>query len=121
MSSGNVTSWNWIFEGGTPATSTEQNPVVTYNNVGSYSVTLTVSDGNTSATSTREAFVNVEGEAPVANIALPAGAYQSPWVYMFVPVNVPLTFTDASTGNPTQWAWTYVAPCYLPATNKTPL
>ena len=107
MSSGNVTSWNWTFEGGTPATSTEQNPVVTYNNVGSYSVTLTVSDGNTSATTTREAFVNVEGEAPVANIALPAGAYQSPWVYMFVPVNVPLTFTDASTGNPTQWAWTF--------------
>lgn len=107
MSAGNVTSWNWTFEGGTPASSTEQNPIVTYNKAGTYSVTLTVGDGSTTATATREAFVNVEGEAPVANIGLPAGAYQSPWVYMFVPVNVPLTFTDASTGNPSQWAWTF--------------
>lgn len=107
MTTGNVTSWNWTFEGGTPASSTEQNPVVTYNKAGIYSVTLTVGDGSTTATTTREAFVNVEGEAPIANIGLPAGAYQSPWVYMFVPVNVPLTFTDASTGNPSQWAWTF--------------
>lgn len=107
MSAGDVTSWNWTFEGGTPASSTEQNPIVTYNKAGTYSVTLTVGDGSTTATATREAFVNVEGEAPVANIGLPAGAYQSPWVYMFVPVSVPLTFTDASTGNPSQWAWTF--------------
>jgi PKD repeat protein len=107
MTTGNVTSWNWTFEGGTPASSTEQNPVVTYNKAGIYSVTLTVGDGSTTATTTREAFVNVEGEAPIANIGLPAGAYQSPWVYMFAPVNVPLTFTDASTGNPSQWAWTF--------------
>lgn len=106
-STGNVTSWNWTFEGGNPSTSTEQNPVVTYNKAGSYAVTLTVGDGSTSSTATREAYVNVEGEAPVANIGLPAGAYQSPWVMMFVPTNVPLTFTDASTGNPSQWAWTF--------------
>ena len=107
MSTGNVTSWNWTFEGGTPAVSNEQNPVVTYNKAGSYAVTLTVGDGMGTATTTREAFVNVEGEAPVANIGLPDGAYQSPWVMMFVPVNVPLTFKDASTGNPYQWAWTF--------------
>ena len=106
-STGNVTSWNWTFEGGTPANSTEQNPVVTYNKAGSYSVTLTVSDGSTTATATREAYVNVEGEAPTASIALPDGAYQSPWVYMFVPTNVPLTFKDASAGNPSQWSWTF--------------
>ena len=105
-STGTITSWNWTFEGGTPAVSSEQNPVVTYNKAGSYAVTLTVGDGNTTATATREAYVNVEGEAPVANIGLPDGAYQSPWVMMFVPVNVPLTFKDTSTGNPYQWAWT---------------
>lgn len=107
MSTGNVSSWNWTFEGGTPASSTEQNPVVTYNTAGSYAVTLTVSDGSTNATTTREAYVNVSGEAPTAIIGLPDGAYLSPWVYMFVPVNVPLTFKDASTGNPSQWAWTF--------------
>ena len=107
VSTGNVTSWDWTFEGGTPAISTEQNPVVTYNKAGSYAVTLTVGDGNTTATATREAFVIVEGEAPIAKIDLPDGAYLSPWVMMFVPTNVPLTFKDASTGNPLQWAWTF--------------
>ncbi|EAY28951.1 GEVED domain-containing protein [Microscilla marina] len=38
----NPTSWAWTFEGGTPATSTEQNPTVTYDQPGFYTVTLTV-------------------------------------------------------------------------------
>ena len=42
MSSDNVTAWLWTFEGGEPATSTDQNPVVTYNTAGSYDVTLEV-------------------------------------------------------------------------------
>jgi PKD repeat protein len=40
---GNPTSWQWTFPGGTPATSTDQNPLVTYNNAGTYNhVTLEV-------------------------------------------------------------------------------
>ncbi len=42
MSSGDITSWEWTFEGGDPETSIEQNPTVTYNTVGSWNVTLTV-------------------------------------------------------------------------------
>jgi PKD repeat protein len=34
------TQWTWIFEGGSPATSTQQNPEVIYNNAGTYDVTL---------------------------------------------------------------------------------
>ncbi|HZK06968.1 MAG TPA: T9SS type A sorting domain-containing protein [Bacteroidales bacterium] len=45
MSYGTVTSWNWTFEGGTPATSTQQNPTVSYTNAGTFDVSLTVSDG----------------------------------------------------------------------------
>ena len=107
MSTGNVMTWNWTFEGGEPATSTEQNPVVTYNHAGSYAVTLTVGDGTTTDTKSRTAYVNVHAEAPVAHVGLPDGAYLSPWVMMFVPVDVPLTFKDASTGNPTSWSWTF--------------
>ena len=106
-STGNVSSWNWTFEGGEPATSTDQHPVVTYNRAGSYTVTLTVSDGTSSATKSRTAYVNVHAEAPVARVGLPDGSYMSPWVLMFVPINVPLTFKDASTGNPTSWEWTF--------------
>ncbi|MBK8704707.1 MAG: PKD domain-containing protein [Saprospiraceae bacterium] len=43
-SDGNPTAWSWSFPGGTPATSTEQNPVVTYENAGIYGVELTVSN-----------------------------------------------------------------------------
>ena len=107
LSTGNVTSWNWTFEGGEPATSTEQNPVVTYNHAGTYAVTLTVGDGTATDTKSRDAYVIVHAEAPVAHVGLPDGAYLSPWVMMFVPTQVPLTFKDASTGNPTSWSWTF--------------
>ncbi len=44
-SMGNVISWDWTFEGGTPATSTDQNPSVTYATAGDFDVTLEVYDG----------------------------------------------------------------------------
>jgi len=39
---GDATSWNWEFEGGTPATSTEQNPTVTFNVNKPVTIKLTV-------------------------------------------------------------------------------
>jgi PKD repeat protein len=42
LSAGSPTAWEWIFEGGEPGTSALQNPVVTYNEAGSFNVTLTV-------------------------------------------------------------------------------
>ena len=35
-----ATSWSWTFEGGTPSTSSEQNPTVVYSTPGTYDVTL---------------------------------------------------------------------------------
>ena len=45
QSIGPINQWSWIFEGGTPGTSTAQNPVVGYPTQGMYDVLLTVSDG----------------------------------------------------------------------------
>ena len=59
MSTGNIISWDWTFEGGDPAISTDQNPVVTYNDEGTYDVGLTVSDGTNSATLLLEDYINV--------------------------------------------------------------
>jgi PKD repeat protein len=59
QSAGAVTSWNWTFEGGTPATSTEQNPEVLYDTPGAYDVELTVSDGTNSNSLLRENFIQV--------------------------------------------------------------
>ena len=59
ISVGNITSWNWTFEGGTPATSTDQNPSVTYNSTGTFDVTLVVSDGTNIDTTYIENMITV--------------------------------------------------------------
>ncbi|SHE50270.1 PKD repeat-containing protein [Mariniphaga anaerophila] len=41
---GTVNSWTWTFEGGTPASSTEKNPVVSYSSPGRYKVKLEASN-----------------------------------------------------------------------------
>lgn len=57
-SSNNTTSYSWIFEGGSPATSTDANPVTTWNTPGVYLVTLTASNGAGSSTATASITVN---------------------------------------------------------------
>ncbi|MDN5205257.1 PKD domain-containing protein [Fulvivirgaceae bacterium BMA10] len=58
-SSNNPTSWSWTFTGGTPASSTIQNPTVTYNNAGTYEVSLTATNANGSDTETKSAYITV--------------------------------------------------------------
>ncbi len=59
LSYSNVTGWNWTFPGGTPASSTDQNPLVTYNTGGIYSVTLEVTDGSTFVETTETDIISV--------------------------------------------------------------
>lgn len=54
-----ATSWLWTFEGGTPATSTDQNPVVVYPAFGLYDVTLEVSNGTNSTSMTKNDYIDV--------------------------------------------------------------
>jgi len=46
LSTGFPTAWQWEFEGGDPASSTERNPKVVYNTPGKFKVTLTVSNAS---------------------------------------------------------------------------
>lgn len=66
-SSSNVENLSWSFEGGNPATSTEENPTVTYSDAGTYNVTLTVTSAAGADMSTLENFVVVIAE-PTAQI-----------------------------------------------------
>ena len=59
LSNGSITSWNWTFEGGDPATSTIQNPTVTYNEAGIYDVVLIISDGTNYDTITKSNYIAV--------------------------------------------------------------
>lgn len=56
----NGTTWNWSFPGGTPSSSTIENPVVSYNTPGTYEVSLTVSDANGSSSQTITDFITFE-------------------------------------------------------------
>ncbi|HMQ77848.1 MAG TPA: proprotein convertase P-domain-containing protein, partial [Flavobacteriales bacterium] len=54
------TSWAWTFPGGTPSSSTAQNPVVTYNTPGTYSVTLTATNASGPGTTmTKTGYITV--------------------------------------------------------------
>lgn len=91
-SSGNAT-YEWTFEGGNPTTSTDPNPSVTYANIGSYDVTLTLTDefGN-SNTKVMEDFIEVVTSVCGADdkagklIDLPVGGTNRPALS-----NVPIT------------------------------
>lgn len=58
-SSGQPTAWLWEFEGGTPVSSTDQNPTITYETEGIYDVTLTVTNANGSQTVTKTDYITV--------------------------------------------------------------
>ena len=94
VSDGEPTTWTWNFGDGT--TSTEQNPSHTYAGVGSYDVTLTVGDGESTRTLTRTSFITVE---PL-DAAFTATPTTGP-----APLNV--GFADTSLGDPVAWAWDF--------------
>ncbi len=52
-------SRSWTFEGGTPSSSTEENPVITYNTVGTYNVSLTVTNSAGSDTKTETGYITI--------------------------------------------------------------
>jgi PKD repeat protein len=53
------TAWSWSFSGGTPTNSTTQNPSVVYNTLGTYPVTLKVSNSFGSDSLTKTAYIHV--------------------------------------------------------------
>jgi poly(3-hydroxybutyrate) depolymerase len=69
-STGNPISWSWTFEGGSPETSTEQNPNVTYNSQGIYKVSLTVTNEDGSDTKEENNFITCEEDGGVLETGL---------------------------------------------------
>ena len=59
LSEGNAQGWEWTFEGGEPATSTEQNPVVKYNATGQYKVRLRTYNDKYESVEEKEGYVKV--------------------------------------------------------------
>ncbi|WP_367390250.1 PKD domain-containing protein [Lewinella sp. LCG006] len=65
----NADSYQWNFPGGNPSSSTEENPIITYNTPGSYQVQLTATNEVTSVVLTTFSAVQVAGYEPVGSIS----------------------------------------------------
>lgn len=90
---GDPTSWQWSFPGGSPSSSTAENPVVYYNTPGKYDVFLQVTNSAGTDTIRLEDYVSVKNsDAPFFNIT---------WTQSFENGTFPLTMTavDGGDGN----------------------
>ncbi|MBP6977939.1 MAG: PKD domain-containing protein [Bacteroidales bacterium] len=66
QSLGIITSRQWTFPGGTPNSSTQEDPAVVYSTAGTYDVTLKVFHGTESDELTKPAYIQVSATAPNA-------------------------------------------------------
>ncbi len=73
VSTNGTSSWNWSFPGGTPSSSTDQNPTVSYNSNGTYSATLIASNSiGTGSTSTQNDIISIYTTTTPANCTITA-------------------------------------------------
>ncbi len=64
----NGATWSWSFPGGTPSSSTERQPKVTYPTAGNYTATLTVTDIYGTSTQTLNNLVTIENSCELDTI-----------------------------------------------------
>lgn len=64
LSSNQPTGWTWTFQGGFPATSSDQNPIVQYAQPGLYEVSLSVTNSFGSTTRTVQGYILVNQSGP---------------------------------------------------------
>ena len=73
QSSNKANAWSWTFPGGTPSTSTAQNPTVTYSTAGRYNATLVAKNNyGTGTTELKTNFVSIVGLTTAAVSCKPA-------------------------------------------------
>jgi len=98
LSSGLPSNWLWTFEGGSPATSTEENPIgIRYNTPGIYDVSLNVTNEFGTNTVVYTDYITVTATpTPYINIS---ASDSMPCI------SSPVTLTDASLYSPTTWEW----------------
>lgn len=112
MSTNNPTSWNWHFPGGSPLSSSAQNPQVIYNNAGYFDVSLTVTNSAGNNKKTINNYIRVIDPANiVADFSISSTNILSTEC---------VSFTDASVGEPTGWNWSFPGADITNSTEQNP-
>ena len=112
LSSNSPTSWEWTFENGDPATSTAQNPSVSYNTAGDYSVSLIVTNASGSDTKSATQIIHVEPiPAPVADFLADKTE---------ITEGNAVNFSDKSLNTPSSWLWEFEGGNPSTSTEKNP-
>jgi PKD repeat protein len=104
-------SWSWNF--GDSQTSTVQNPVHTYTTAGTYTVSLTVTNGMGSDVETKTNYITVNPNTnpPTANFSADLTT---------VAIGGTVNFTDLSINNPSSWAWSFDGGTPISSTIQNP-
>ncbi len=68
LSINNPTNWSWSFSGGSPSTSSLQNPTVTFNASGTYTISLTCSNSTGSNSITKTSYITVSTTTAVDDL-----------------------------------------------------
>jgi len=78
LSSFNPISWEWTFAGGSPSTSTDQNPLIKYSTAGVYSVTLKATNAYGNSTLTKTDYIGVESGVGLSTLPSSVSIYPNP-------------------------------------------
>jgi PKD repeat protein len=113
LSDGDTTYWLWDFGDGDMTNATAKDPVHTYNREGIYNVSLTMTIGNVSDTTTMINYITVTASPPHADFTA------SPRSGSAAPLTV--QFTDTSTNSPDGWSWTFGDGDETNATEQNPV
>jgi PKD repeat protein len=100
LTTGNpATSWTWTFDGGTPSSSNEQNPSVTYNEYGVFDVSLTVENTDGTDTETKAGYMTVD------QVLVPEADFIASQIE--ITEGEMIDFTDLSANTPIAWTWVF--------------
>lgn len=77
LSTNNPIAWEWTLPGGTPSTSTQQNPLILYSAIGVYSVTLKASNAYGDNTLTKTDYIHV-GDVGITTLPYILSVYPNP-------------------------------------------
>jgi PKD repeat protein len=81
LSTNSPTSWDWTFDGGTPGTSSAQNPSIVYNTAGTYTVTLIATNAIGSDTEIKTGYITVTEAPQLPTYCSSSGTdYSTEWI-----------------------------------------